>query len=188
MHLWDDTVYTEIVDRETGEPIEGDGEGVPVYTHLERTSQPMIHLYSGDLTRVTSEPCPCGRTYRRLPDGIYGRVDDMLTVRGVNVYPNVVEYVLGGVEGVGPEYRIVLERPEELDVLTIEIESEEPTAAQVVRERVKITVGVSPTVVVHPPNTLPVTEFKSRRVVDLRRVAAGSPVEDSVASGARRRR
>jgi phenylacetate-CoA ligase len=188
MHLWDDIVYTEIVDRETGEPIESDGEGVPVYTHLDRTSQPMIRLYSGDLTRVTSEPCPCGRTYRRLPAGIYGRVDDMLTVRGVNVYPNVVEDVLGRVEGVGPEYRIVLERPEELDVLTIEIESEEPTAAQVVRERVKIAVGVSPAVVVHPPNTLPVTEFKSRRVVDLRRVAAGGAVEGSVAAGARRRR
>ena len=175
MHLWDDIVYTEIVDRETGEPIEGDGEGVPVYTHLERTSQPMIRLYSGDLTRVTGEPCPCGRTYRRLPDGIYGRVDDMLTVRGVNVYPNVVEDVLGRVAGVGPEYRIVLERPEELDVLTLEIESEEPTAAQTVREQVKVAVGVTPKVVVHPPNTLPTTEFKSRRVVDLRRVAAAGP-------------
>ncbi len=178
MHLWDDIVYTEIVDRETGEPIEGDGEGVPVYTHLERTSQPMIRLYSGDLTRVTSEPCPCGRTYRRLPDGIYGRVDDMLTVRGVNVYPNVVEDVLGRVDGVGPEYRIVLERPDELDVLTLEIESEEPTAAQRVRERVKVAVGVTPRVVVHPPNTLPTTEFKSRRVVDLRRVAASGPGGD----------
>jgi phenylacetate-CoA ligase len=188
MHLWDDIVYTEIVDRETGEPIEGDGEGVPVYTHLERTSQPMIRLYSGDLTRVTSEPCPCGRTYRRLPDGIYGRVDDMLVVRGVNVYPNVVEDVLGGVDGVGPEYRIVLEPSEDLDVLTLEIESEEPAAAQVVRERVKVTVGISPRVVVHPPNTLPATEFKSRRVVDLRRGAADGPVGDSVASSARRRR
>ena len=158
--------------------IEGDGEGVPVYTHLERTSQPMIRLYSGDLTRVTGEPCPCGRTYRRLPDGIYGRVDDMLTVRGVNVYPNVVEDVLGRVAGVGPEYRIVLERPEELDVLTLEIESEEPTVAQTVREQVKVAVGVTPRVVVHPPNTLPTTEFKSRRVVDLRRAAPGGPVGD----------
>jgi hypothetical protein len=73
-------------------------------------------------------------------------------------------------------------------VLTIEIESEKPTTAPVVRERVKVAVGVSSAVVVHPPNTLPVTEFKSRRVVDLHRVAAGSPVEDSAASGARRRR
>ena len=67
---------------------------MPVYTHLERTSQPMIRLWSGDLARVTSEPCPCGRTYRRLPDGVYGRIDDMLLVRGVNVYPNVIENAL----------------------------------------------------------------------------------------------
>ena len=102
---------------ETREPIEGDGEGVPVYTHLDRTSQPMIRLFSGDLARVTSEPCPCGRTYRRLPRGIYGRVDDMLIVRGVNVYPHAIEEAIGRVPGVGAEYRIVVERPDELDVL-----------------------------------------------------------------------
>ena len=122
MHLWDDIVFTEIIDPETGRQIDGDGEGVPVYTHLERTSQPMIRLWSGDLTRVTDDRCPCGRTYRRLPEGIYGRVDDMLIIRGVNVYPNVVENALAGVTGVGPEYRIVVERPEELDVFTVEIE------------------------------------------------------------------
>ena len=93
-----------------------------MYTHLERTSQPMIRLWSGDLTRVTDDRCPCGRTYRRLPEGIYERVDDMLITRGVNVYPNVVENALAGVTGVGPEYRIVVERPEELDVFTVEIE------------------------------------------------------------------
>ena len=117
MHLWEDIVYTEIVDPADGRPLEGDGEGVPVYTHLERTSQPMIRLYSGDVTYVTSEPCPCGRTYRRLPRGVYGRVDDMLIVRGVNVYPSAIEDALAHVSGVGSEYRIVLERPEELDVL-----------------------------------------------------------------------
>ena len=97
MHLWEDIVYTEIVDPADGRPLEGDGEGVPVYTHLERTSQPMIRLYSGDVTCVTSEPCPCGRTYRRLPRGVYGRVDDMLIVRGVNVYPSAIEDALAHV-------------------------------------------------------------------------------------------
>ncbi len=168
MHLWEDIVYTEIVDRETGEPIEGDGEGVPVYTHLERTSQPMIRLYSGDLTRVTSDPCPCGRTYRRLPEGIYGRVDDMLVVRGVNVYPNAVENALAGVPGVGPEYRIVIERPAELDVFRLEIECADDNVAAEVHDRVKSAAGVSPDVLVHPPDTLETTEFKSRRVDDRR--------------------
>jgi phenylacetate-CoA ligase len=171
MHLWDDVVYTELVDPDTHEPV-GEGEGVPVYTHLERTSQPMIRLFSGDLARVTNDPCPCGRTYRRLPEGVYGRIDDMLLVRGVNVYPNVIENAVGSVPGVGPEYRIVIERPDELDVLTLEIESDDRGVAAPVRDRVRAACGVTPEVVVHAPNTLPTTEFKSRRVVDRRREAA----------------
>jgi phenylacetate-CoA ligase len=170
MHLWEDIVYTEVVDRDTREPI-AEGEGIPVYTHLERTSQPMIRLLSNDLARVTAEPCPCGRTYRRLPEGVYGRVDDMLVVRGANVYPNVVEDVLGSVPGVGSEYRIVVERPEDLDVLVVEVESEDATVELVVRDRVKVATGITPRVVVHAPHTLPTTEFKSRRVAD-RRVTA----------------
>ncbi len=171
MHLWEDVVYTELVDARTQEVI-AEGEGVPVYTHLERTSQPMIRLWSGDLARVTSEPCPCGRTYRRLPDGVYGRIDDMLLVRGVNVYPNVIENALGSVPGVGPEYRILVERPAELDVLTLEVESDDGAVEIVVRDRVKAACGVTPNVVIHAPNTLPTTEFKSRRVVDRRKDTA----------------
>jgi phenylacetate-CoA ligase len=171
MHLWDDVVYTELVDPETLEPLDGDGEGVPVYTHLERTSQPMIRLFSGDLARVTAEPCPCGRTYRRLPDGIYGRVDDMLIVRGVNVYPRAIEDAIGRVPGVGSEYRIVVERPDELDVLSLEVEADDGAAAAAVAESVKLAIGLSPHVIVSPPGSLPTTEFKSRRVTDRREQA-----------------
>ena len=178
MHLWDDLVYTEIVDLVDGRPVHGDGEGVPVYTHLERTSQPMIRLYSGDRTYVTSDPCPCGRTYRRLPRGIYGRVDDMLIVRGVNVYPSSIEDALAGVPSVGSEYRIVLERPDELDVLTLQVEAPDVRAAGPVRDAVKRATGVTPVVEVLPPATLPTTEFKSRRVEDRRPVASDTfPVE-----------
>ena len=95
----------------------------------------MIRLFSGDLTRVTSEPCPCGRTYRRLPEGIYGRVDDMLVVRGVNVYPHLIEDAIGSVPGVGSEYRIVVERPHELDALIVEVEAADPSLAARVREQ-----------------------------------------------------
>jgi phenylacetate-CoA ligase len=170
MHLWDDIVYTEIVDPETHEPITGDGVGIPVYTHLERTSQPMIRLFSGDLTRVTSEPCPCGRTYRRLPEGIYGRVDNMLVVRGVNVYPHMLEDAIASVPGIGSEYRIVVDRPAELDDLILEVEAADSSLAASVREKVKATAGITPVVKVHLPNTLPTTEFKSTRITDLRRL------------------
>jgi len=172
MHLWDDIVYTEIVDRDTLEPIDGDGEGVPVYTHLERSSQPMIRLLSADLTRVTSEPCPCGRTYRRLPEGIYGRIDDMLVIRGANVYPHVIENTLRTTPGLGVEYRLVVERPGELDLLTVECESSDPGVADEVADRVQRAVGLRARVTVHPPGTLPTTEFKARRVDDRRATAS----------------
>ncbi len=172
MHLWEDVVYTEIVDPETLEPVD-DGEGVPVYTHLERTAQPMIRLLSGDLARVTTDPCLCGRTYRRLPDGVYGRVDDMLIVRGVNVYPRAIEDAIGRVPGVGSEYRIVVERPDELDVLLLEVEADDHGVAAVVADSVKLAIGLSPQVTVCPPGSLPTTEFKSRRVTDRR----DSPLE-----------
>lgn len=172
MHLWDDIVYTEIVDPRTLEPIAGDGEGVPVYTHLERTSQPMIRLLSADLTRVTSDPCACGRTYRRLPDGIYGRIDDMLVVRGANVYPHVIEDTLRAIPGLRSEYRIVVDRPEELDLLSVECEADDPGVATLVAERLQRAIGLKAKIVVHPPGTLPTTEFKSRRVDDRRRLQA----------------
>src|SRR5262249_23139986 len=161
------------VDPVDGRPLAGDGEGVPVYTHLERTSQPMIRLYSGDLTFVTSDPCPCGRTYRRLPRGVYGRVDDMLVVRGVNVYrrriDDAIAHGIACVPGIGSEYRIVLERRDELDVLRLEIEADDvAAAADLVREEVKRAIGITPVVAVHRIGTLETSDFKSRRVADLR--------------------
>jgi phenylacetate-CoA ligase len=167
MHLWDDVVYTELVDAETGEPIE-EGEGVPVYTHLDRTSQPMIRLFSGDLAGVTSAPCPCGRTYRRLPGGVYGRVDDMLIVRGVNVYPHAIENAIRRVDGIGHEYRIAIDRPDELDVLSLEVEGEDPRITAAIRDAVKLATGITPVVDLCPLGSLPTTEFKSRRIADRR--------------------
>ena len=120
MHCWDDIVYTEILDPQTEEPV-GPGEvGVPVYTHLERDSQPMIRLWSGDLSRWTDEPCPCGRTYRRLPDGLFGRADDMLVIRGENVYPAAIEEAVraGGCDG---EFRVEVVRTGALDELHIHL-------------------------------------------------------------------
>lgn len=166
MHLWDDIVYTELLDPETEEPV-GPGEvGVPVYTHLERDSQPMIRLWSGDLSRFTDEPCPCGRTYRRLPDGLFGRADDMLVIRGENVYPAAIEEAVraGGCEG---EFRVEVVRTGALDELLVEVEGPGELAATVAQE-LKKTLGLRAGVTVVPEGSLPRTEFKSRRITDRR--------------------
>ena len=174
MHLWQDLVYTEVCDPETHAPLPFGAEGTPVYTHLERTSQPMIRLVSGDRARWSDDPCPCGRTYPRLPAGIYGRFDDMLIVRGENVYPSAIEDTLRALPGFGGEFRVVVSRREAMDELLVQAEyapdHAEPARREALRttmrERLRARLGVHPVVELVPPDTLPRTEFKARRVVD----------------------
>ena len=172
MHLWQDIVYTQICDTETFQPLPFGSEGTPVYTHLERTSQPMIRLVSGDLSRWTDEPCPCGRTYPRLPAGIYGRIDDMFIVRGENIYPSAIEDTLRGIDGFGGEFRIIVSRRQAMDELLIRVEYVAHWADQldrlqsVIRDRLRARLGIHPIVELVPEGVLPRTEFKARRVVD----------------------
>lgn len=177
MHLWQDVVYTQVCDLESYLPVPFGAEGTPIYTHLERTSQPMIRLLSGDLTTWTDEPCPCGRTYPRLPRGIYGRIDDQFTVRGENILPSSIEDVLLAIPGYGGEYRIVVSRTETMDELVVQAEVDAATQADSERARqfherlereLRTTLGVRSTVRVEAPGTLPRTEFKARRVIDNR--------------------
>jgi phenylacetate-CoA ligase len=181
MHLWQDLVYTEILHPETRQALPPGGEGVPVYTHLERTSQPMIRLWSGDLATWTDASCPCGRTYPRLPKGIYGRVDDMFIVRGENIYPSAIEDALRATPGFGGEFRIIISREEAMDRLVVQAEYSREVAAQAagdegvlprlrreMEERLRTVIGVWPTVQLQPPDALPRTEFKARRVIDNR--------------------
>ena len=177
MHLWQDIVYTELLHPERQTLVGFGEEGVPVYTHLERTSQPMIRLWSGDLATWTDEPCECGRTYPRLPRGIYGRVDDMFIVRGENVYPSAVEEVLRASRGCGEEYRIIVSRTEAMDELVIQAEfrpevGARPGALDALRTdieaRLRAVIGVRATVQLVPPGQLERTEFKARRVIDNR--------------------
>ena len=174
MHLWQDVVYTQVCDPETFQPVPYGAEGTPVYTHLERTSQPMIRLVSGDRTRWTDEPCPCGRTYPRLPHGLYGRFDDMIIVRGENVYPSAIEDTLRAVEGFGGEFRVIVSRRETMDELLVRVEAAadvtEAAALEALRvrmhERLRTRLGVHPVVEIVPQGTMPRTEFKARRVID----------------------
>jgi phenylacetate-CoA ligase len=174
MHLWQDVVYTQVCAPGTWQPVPPGSRGTPVYTHLERTSQPMIRLVSGDLARWTDEPCPCGRTYPRLPDGLYGRIDDMFIVRGENVYPSAIEDTLRAIEGFGGEFRVVISRREAMDELLIRAEYAASHAApdtraqlaQTMRERLRVRLGVHPVIELVPKGDLPRTEFKARRIID----------------------
>ena len=172
MHLWQDLVYTQVCDPETFRPLPYGAEGTPVYTHLERTSQPMIRLVSGDRARWVDEPCPCGRTYPRLPHGLYGRFDDMIIVRGENIYPSAIEDTLRAIDGFGGEFRVIVSRRETMDELLIRAEYTASHGARVdalralMRERLRARLGVHPVVDLVPEGTLPRTEFKARRVID----------------------
>jgi phenylacetate-CoA ligase len=170
MHLWQDIVYTQVCDPATFQPVPFGGEGTPVYTHLERTSQPMIRLVSGDRASWTDEPCPCGRTYPRLPKGIYGRIDDMFIVRGENIYPSAIEEALRAIPGFGGEFRVIVSRTQAMDELLVRAEyanGVDPGAFEkTVRERLQVKLGVRPRVELAPEGTIPRTEFKARRVID----------------------
>jgi phenylacetate-CoA ligase len=180
MLCWQDFVYTEVVDPATHARVPYGGEGTPVYTHLERLSQPMIRLLSNDLTRWESGPTPCGRTYPYLPRGIYGRLDDMFIVRGENVYPSAIDEVVMGLPGYGGEHRILVTRERAMDELTVQVEYDAEVAragddaVETLRGRaeseLRRVLGVGARVLPVAPGTLERTEFKARRVIDAREV------------------
>jgi phenylacetate-CoA ligase len=184
VHVLQDEVWTEIVDKgDYAKPVaEGDSGGV-VYTHLHRDSQPMIRFFSGDESHMTYEPCTCGRTYPRLPQGIYGRLDDMLIIRGANVYPSQVQRSLLEVPGTGVEFVIVLDRVRSLDRATVRVEYD-PVAgsrassqfraglAEQVRRKLKNETNINFEVEILEPNTLERAVSKARRVHDHREIRA----------------
>jgi phenylacetate-CoA ligase len=174
MHLWQDIVYAELVDLSTCKRVPYGQEGVTVYTHLERTSQPMIRYLAGDVSRWVDEPCPCGRTYPRLPLGIYGRSDDMFVVRGENVTPSAIEDAIRGIDGLGDEFRIIITREKTMDELIIQAEpTPEAESALIPELKLKLenelkSRGLRTVVQMLEPNSLERTEFKARRIIDKR--------------------
>ena len=177
MLCWQDIVYTEVCDPKTYHRVPYGERGTPVYTHLERTSQPMIRLVSGDLTLWENGANPCGRTYPRLPQGVFGRIDDMFTIRGENVYPSEVDAVLNQLAGYGGEHRIVISREGAMDELLVRVEATveafsrgdagmRDAAARALQKML----GLRAKVEIVEQGTYPRTDFKARRVIDDREV------------------
>jgi phenylacetate-CoA ligase len=184
MLCWQDIVYTEVCDPATSSDkfrrVPYGQRGTPVYTHLERTSQPMIRLLSGDLTLWVNEDNPCGRTYPRLPQGIFGRIDDMFTIRGENIYPSEIDAALNQVAGYGGEHRIVITRESSMDELLLRVEANEGihrTGGEAVASfrtevahKLQTVLGIRTKVEIVPPGSIQRTDFKARRVIDDREV------------------
>lgn len=173
MLCWQDVVYTEVCDPQSYCRLDYGAEGTPVYTTLERTSQPMIRLVSGDLTRWQAPDPARGRTYPFLPRGIYGRIDDMFTIRGENIYPSAIDDVVMADPAYGGEHRIVISREHTMDSLAVQVEHQAhvtPTQvdswAQRLSQQLRTVLGVGAKVVPVKPQTFDRTEFKARRVVD----------------------
>jgi phenylacetate-CoA ligase len=180
VHVIQDEVWTEIVAKDDAHRHMPEGEsGAIVYTHLKRKSQPMIRFYAGDESHMTNKPCSCGRTYPRLPAGVYGRLDDMLLIRGANVYPSQVQRSLLEVPGTGVEFKIVLEKKGALDHATVLVERDPSLAPHDlekfstdlkdrVRRKLKNDTAVNFEVDILPPNTLERALSKAKRVDDRR--------------------
>jgi phenylacetate-CoA ligase len=171
LHVQEDHFVVEVIDPADGSPVAPGAEGELVFTTLTKEALPLIRYRTGDIGRLVEEPCRCGRTTVRL-SGLRGRQDDMLIVRGVNLYPSEVERLLLTVVGAGPHYRLVLDRPGAMDELTLECEpaaGADPESLRRETERLlKEETGLRIAVAVRDPGSLPRSEGKAVRVIDRR--------------------
>jgi phenylacetate-CoA ligase len=179
LHGWEDHFLFEIIDPETLKSLPMGEAGELVITTLTKEALPMVRYRTRDITRISDEPCACGRTHVRIMR-VTGRDDDMLIIRGVNVYPSQVEAVLVGFPGLAPHYQIVLTREGPLDTMTVEVERTSDTPgdpaacakqAGDVQHHLKSMVGVTCAVVVKAPGEVPRSQGKAVRVKDERKPA-----------------
>jgi phenylacetate-CoA ligase len=136
LHVQEDVFYPEVIDPETGEVLPDGEEGELVLTTLTKEGLPVLRYRTGDLTALMRGECACGRTTVRM-DNVTGRVDDMVTVRGVNLYPSQVEAAVLGLDGVAPHYRLDLYRRESLDRIEVTVEREAGSDVRAVERRVE---------------------------------------------------
>ncbi len=172
LHVQEDHFLVEVVDPEAGEPVPEGADGELVFTTLLKEAQPLIRYRTGDIGAVSTEPCSCGRTLARIT-ALRGRLDDMLIVRGVNLFPSTVEALLLGVEEVGPHYRLIVERPGEMDEVSVECEAADTEIDRAaLSERLEILLrdhtGIRIPVTIVEPGGVPRSEGKAVRVVDRR--------------------
>lgn len=177
MHINEDHFYPEIIDPDTGQTREYGEEGELVLTTLTKEGIPMLRYRTRDITVLTQEPCKCGRTNARMAK-VRGRTDDMLIIKGVNVFPSQIEDILVGMEGVGPHYQIVVRKKGYIDDVEVMVEFVDQTLVdnfralklleEKVRNRLRSVLQIDVRVKLVEPKTLERFTGKARRVIDLR--------------------
>ncbi len=177
LHVNEDFFIPEIINPETGEVLPEGEKGELVITCIKKEGLPLIRYRTKDITRLFYEPCPCGRTTCRM-ENFSGRSDDMLKIRGVNVFPSQIEEVILSFAELGPHYEIIVEREGYSDKLSIRVEllkstdsfAELERITKCIKEKLKVVLGLDAKILLESPNTLQRFEGKAKRVKDLRRL------------------
>jgi phenylacetate-CoA ligase len=179
IHVWGDMFLTEVIDPKTGEHVPDGERGELVFTTLHKFALPLIRYRIGDLSIMTNEPCECGRTHPRIMR-ILGRTDDMLIIRGINVFPSQVESVLMNIPEVGDHWEIVVDRKGPLDMMTVRVELTESGFSDKIGDLMKLkkkvakelkgVLNIAAEVDLVEPGTIPRSMGKAKRVTDNRKV------------------
>lgn len=191
-HLAEDSVICEVLDVETGEPVATGEVGELVFTDVVTRGAPLLRYKVNDLTRVDEEVCSCGRTLARIPDGILGRADDMIIVRGANIYPSAIDEVVKSFDEVRGEYQVIIDRPADLDVMTLRVERSDDLGDDAQRDlvqridhRMRISLGSRAEIEILEPGTLPTFVYKAKRIIDKRK---GESEQDAAAKAIEQQR
>ena len=181
MHIFEDHFLVETINPKTGEVLTAGEEGELVFTTLTKEGVPLIRYRTRDIARLNPEPCRCGRTLYRM-GRVMGRSDDMLIIRGVNVFPSQIEAVMVGIEGLEPHYQLIVDREGTLDTLEVQVELTETQFANAdevkalqklegqLRKDMKDYLGITAKVKLVEPKTIPRSEGKASRVIDRRKI------------------
>jgi phenylacetate-CoA ligase len=182
LHVFEDHFLIEIVDPDTLEPVEDGSRGEVVFTTLTKEGIPIIRYRTRDISRIIAGPCVCGRTFRRM-ERVTGRTDDMLIIRGVNVFPSQIEQVLAGIPDVAPHYQLVLTKKGALDDVEVQVEVAPDFSFDEVRKlerlqrlvkgEIESALAVSLAVKLVEPKSIARSEGKAKRVLDLRAEQGG---------------
>jgi phenylacetate-CoA ligase len=179
LHVFEDHFYPEIINPDTGEPLPDGEKGELVFTTLTKEGTPVIRYRTRDITFLTREPCACGRTSVKM-HRLLGRTDDMLIIRGVNVFPSQVEQILTKIEGVETQYQLLVDRKDNLDCLEVQVEMNESLFSdelkviehkeREIERQLKESLLVHSRVKLVEPKSIARSEGKAKRIVDKRRI------------------